>query len=91
MSQGVYPSGKSSPSKEETKDNAGNPTLRTSGRNRKIPFPYEPYFEEKRYGSQLFGMNLEDNMTTTRNLNIISVNTIFDQVLNTDPAQEAPG
>ena len=91
MSQGVYPSDKTIPSKEETKENARNPTLRTSGRNRKLPSPYEPYFEEKRYGSQLFGMNFEYKMTTTKNLNIIAVNTIFDQVFNTDPAQEAPG
>ena len=36
-------------------------------------------------------MKMEDTMTATKNLNIFSVNTIFSQVLNTDPTQEAPG
>ena len=30
-------------------------------------------------------------MNTTKNLNSIALNTIFDQVLNVEPAQEAPG
>ena len=42
-----------------------------------------------KYGDQIFGMNMEDKMTTTKNLNSIAVNTIFARVLNTDPAQEA--
>ena len=36
-------------------------------------------------------MKMEDKMTTTKNLNSIDVNYIFDQVLNMDPTQEAPG
>ena len=36
-------------------------------------------------------MKMEDKMTTTKKLNSISVNTIFSQVLNMDPVQEAPG
>ena len=36
-------------------------------------------------------MKMEDNVSTTKNLESISVNTIFYQVLKTDPTQEAPG
>ena len=65
--------------------------MRRSGRDRKPPSSYEPYFEGNWYVAQIFGMNMEDNMTTTKNLNSIDVNTIFAQVLKTDPTQEAPG
>ena len=36
-------------------------------------------------------MNVEDEMTTTKSLDSISVKTIFYQVLKTEPTQEAPG
>ena len=36
-------------------------------------------------------MKIEDNMTTTKNLNSIAMNAMFSQVLNMDPAQEVPG
>ena len=36
-------------------------------------------------------MNMEDKITTTKNLNIIDVRSIFSQVLNMDSIQEAPG
>ena len=65
--------------------------MKRSGHDRKPPSPYEPYFEGKRYGPQLFVMKMEDKITTTKNLNSIAVNDIFSQVLKTDPAQEAPG
>ena len=65
--------------------------MRRSGRDRKTPSPYDPSFEEKRYRDQLFVMNLEDKITTTNNLNSISVNAIFAQVFKMDPMQEAPG
>ena len=32
-------------------------------------------------------MNIEDKITTTKNLESIAVNAIFSQILNTDPAQ----
>ena len=86
MFQGSDISDTSSLSEEETQGNAEDPTLRRSRRDRKTPTPYEPYFEGERYEAQLFGMNMEDKMTTTKRLNSISVNATFDQVLNTDPA-----
>ena len=52
---------------------------------------HESSFEVNRYRAQLFGMNMEDNMTTTKNLNSIAVRAIFDQVLKMDPKQKAPG
>ena len=36
-------------------------------------------------------MNMKDKMTTTKNLHSIDVNTIFAQLLKTDPMQEVPG
>ena len=36
-------------------------------------------------------MKMEDKITTTKSLNSISVNAIFDQVLKTDPTREDPG
>ena len=91
MPQGAYLSDTSIPGKEETQGNAEDPNLRTYGRDRKQPSPYEPYFEVKRYRDQTFSMKIEDNMMTTNSLNSVAANTIIAQVLNTDPAQEAPG
>ena len=90
MSQGADPSYTSSPSEEETQGNAEDPILRRSVRDIKPPSPWA-IFEGKQYGAQLFSINMEDKMNTTKNLNSIALNTIFDQVLNVEPAQEAPG
>ena len=91
MSQGEDPRNTSSPSEEETQGNIEEPNLRRSGLDRKPPSPYEPYFEGKLYGSQIFGMKMKYNMTTTNNLNSIAVNVIFSKVFNMYPSQEAPG
>ena len=77
MYQGADPSYMSSPSEENTQGNYKDPNLISSGHDRKTSSPYELYFEGNRYGAQLFGMNMEDKMTTTKNLNIIAVNAIF--------------
>ena len=90
MYQGADTSNTSSPSEEETQRNDKDPNLRRYGCDRKPPSRYEPYFEGKRYGAQLFGMKMEDKMTTTKNLNSIYVNAIFSQVFKTDPKQEYP-
>ena len=58
MSQGADPRDTSSPSEEETQGNDEEPNLRRSGLDRKTTNPYEPYFEGKRYGKQLFGMKM---------------------------------
>ena len=91
MSQGADPSDTSGPIEEEIQLNEEDTNLRRSGRDRKNLSPYGPYFEGKRYGSKLLVMKMEDNMTTARNLDSIAVNAIFDQVLKTDPTQEATG
>ena len=73
MYQGSDPRDRSSKSEDETQGNAEEPYLRRYGHDRKPPSPYDPYFEGKRYGYQLFSMKTEDKMTTTKNLNIIAV------------------
>ena len=58
MSQGAYPSDTLSPSEEGTQGNTEYPNSRRSGHDRKTPFPYDPYFEGNRYGTQRFGMEM---------------------------------
>ena len=91
MSQGADTGNTSSTSEEETQGNAKGPNFRRYGHYRKPPYPYESSLEGNKYGAQLFGMNMEDNMPTTKILNSISVNAVFDQVFKADPTQEAPG
>ena len=65
--------------------------MRRYGHDIKPPSPYESSFEGNQYGAQLFDMNMEDKMLTTKSLNSIYMNDIFDQVLKTDHTQEATG
>ena len=63
--------------------------MRRSRHDGKTLSLYDSSYEVKQYGDQIFGVKMEDKMTTTKKLNSIAVNTIFARVLNTDPAQEA--
>ena len=81
--QGAGSSDKSSQNEQETHENDEDPNLRRYERDRNPPSTYEPYFDGKWYVSQIFGVEMGKNMKNTRSLNIIYVNAIFTQLLQT--------
>ena len=89
--QGAVSDDTSIPSELEMHGNDVDPSLQRSAQDRKYRYLYEPYFDGKSYGSQIFGVEMVNKMTTTRNLNRISVNSVFMQVLQTESSPEATG
>ena len=58
-------------------DNDEDPNLQRSACDKKSLYPYEPYFDGKQHGYQLFSVEMVSKTTVTMSLNKIATNVIF--------------